>query len=74
MSFLDQLAQFIDKYGPAMAVFAVSYFRNAAILAKNQARIAKLESKLKENGIEVEKENAGLSAADIIRKYLKGPD
>ena len=67
------MIDFLKTYGPTILVFILSYYRDRAIDSKNKERIAELETKLLQNGIDVNKENAGLSSDAIISKYITGP-
>lgn len=69
MSDFQKLVDILNQYGPAIAVLIVGYFKAKSIEAKNKQRVAELEQKLAQNKDDVEKENAGLSDADIIAKY-----
>jgi len=70
VSEFDKLVEILKQYGPAIAVLIVGYFKAKAIEAKNKQRVAELEKKLRQNKEDVESENAGLSNADIIAKYI----
>ncbi len=61
--------EFLKTYGPTLLVLVIAFFRDQAVDAKNKERIAKLETKLLQNKIDVEKENTGLSSDNVINKY-----
>ena len=72
MQLLDQVLMLLDKYGPAITAVVVMYMHNRVVEQRNKTRLAELKAKLLQNGIDVEKENAGLSPGAIINKYAKG--
>ncbi len=71
MGLLDQVLDLINKYGPALSVLAICYYRDRVLEAKNKETVANLKAKLLQNGIDVDKEDAGLSPGAIIDKYAK---
>jgi hypothetical protein len=70
MSLTDQILELLKTYGPTLLVLVIGYFHTQANHAENKERIAKLETKLLQNQIDVKKENTGLSSDDIIAKSL----
>lgn len=68
MTFFSDLIEVLKQYGPTLAVLIIAYFRDQAVEARNNQRVAELEKKFMENKANVEKENAGLSSDAVIDK------
>lgn len=69
---MDKILEFLQQYGAALLVLVIAYFRDQAIVAKNQKRISDLENKIAQNHAKIESDNAGIDDVTGVGK-IAGP-
>lgn len=69
---MSKVVEFLQQYGAALLVLVIAYFRDQALLAKNQKRLSELENKIAQNHAKVESDNAGIDDVTGVNK-IAGP-
>ncbi|HNA61492.1 MAG TPA: hypothetical protein PKW79_00240 [Rhabdochlamydiaceae bacterium] len=69
---MSKFIEFLQQYGAALLVLVIAYFRDQALLARNQKRISELEKKIADNHAKVDRDNADISDVDGVAK-IAGP-
>lgn len=69
---MNKFIEFLQQYGAALLVLVIAYFRDQALLARNQKRISELEKKIADNHAKVDRDNANVSDVDGVAK-IAGP-
>lgn len=70
---MQEFLDLVNKYGPAICVLVVSFYRDQMLAERHKKAVAELESKMAQNKADIEAKFAGKSPADIINEISMGP-